>query len=332
MNWAIIGAGNISNTFSNNLIQVNGSKILSIASKDKDKLKRFSKKFNVQNENIYNNYDDIINSDFDVAYVGLINSLHNEIIKKLAFNNKNILVEKPAFLSLKDYDQTLNVIKKQNVFFMESMMYLHHPQINKIFEIIKNNEIGELYKFEYKLGFDIRKKFLGFFRQDINFLNRLSDPKLGGGAINDIGCYPISFSNKLANIFKNNKIKKIKKNNYIGKTGVDEKSSINIEYENNFMSDLLVSINEKQDCRAIISGSKGKIIVPNLITPSKHSHIILIKNNKQKIFFNTNDLYTYIVKDVQNYIKDGIKEPQSPGLNWTEMRNNIEILEKWKAF
>ena len=330
MKWAIIGAGYISNKFCQNILQIRESKILSVASKNEMKLKAFAKRFNVDKKNQYNNYSDLINSDFDIAYVGLINSMHKEIILKLANNKKNILVEKPAFLSLKEFDENIDFIKKQKILFMESMMYLHHPQIKKIFEIIKNNEIGDLYKFEYKLGFDIRKKFFKYFKKKINFINRLTDPNLGGGAINDIGCYPVSFSNKLANIFGLNNVKKITKNSRIGLTGVDENSNICIEYENGFTSDLLVSINKKQDCKAIIKGSKGKIVIPNLITPNNNYKIILDTNSIKELSFEADDLYTYIIKDTEDYIKNRINEPNRNGLNWLEMRKNIEILDQWK--
>ena len=199
--WAIFGAGNISNIFARNIKQVEDSKIIALASKNKEKSKDFCKANNLSSEICYSDYRELMKLNFDVAYVGLINSLHDEIINLLAKNKKNILSEKPAFLNTVDLNKNLEIIKKNNIFFMESMMYLHHPQYNKILEIINNNEIGIIYKLEYKLGFDVRKKFFGFKRK-IKFLSRLTDKKLGGGAINDIGCYPVSFSNKLANIKK----------------------------------------------------------------------------------------------------------------------------------
>jgi predicted dehydrogenase len=207
-------------------------------------------------------------------------------------------------------------------------MYLHHPQFNKILEIISNNEIGEIYKLEYKLGFDIRKKFLAF-KKKIKFLSRLTDPILGGGAINDIGCYPISFSNKLANFNKKNDIEKIHSKGTIGFTGVDEYSKISITYMNNsFSSDITVSINKKQDGLAIISGTKGKIVIPNLITPKKNYSLLV---NEKEYNFLGNDLYTYIIKDTQDYINNGVCEPNKKGLNWNEMKLNCELIDLWKS-
>ena len=326
--WAIFGAGNISNVFVKNIKQVENSKIIAIASKDKEKAKNFCKKNNISNEVCYANYSDLINLNFDVAYVGLINSLHSNIINLLAKNKKNILTEKPAFLNINDFNRNLEIIKKNKIFFMESMMYLHHPQFNKILEIINNNEIGKIYKLEYNLGFDIRKKILGFKRK-IKFSSRLTDKKLGGGAINDIGCYPISFSNKLANISKKNYIQKMESQGKIGLTGVDEFAKATITYQNNsFVSDISVSINKKQNGLAIITGTNGKLLVPNLITPN--NNYFLVVNGKEYNFFG-NDLYTYIIEDTQNYISEGICEANKKGLNWEEMKLNCEIIDLWKS-
>ena len=326
--WAIFGAGNISNTFARNIQQVENSKIIALASRDNEKIKNFCKINNISNKICYSNYSEIINLNFDVAYVGLINSLHEEVVNLLVKNKKNILIEKPAFLNINDFNKNLKIIKENKIFFMESMMYLHHPQFNKILEIINNNEIGEIYKLEYNLGFDIRKKILGF-RKKINFLSRLTDKKLGGGAINDIGCYPVSFSNKLANINKKNNFQKIKSQGKIGSTGVDEFAKATITYENNsFVSDITVSINKKQNGLAIITGTKGKLLVPNLISPNNNYSLLV--NEKEYNFFG-NDLYTYIIKDTQNYINSGIFEANKNGLNWNEMKLNCEMIDLWKS-
>lgn len=331
MRWAILGAGNIAKKFAENIMQVENSKIVSVASKSINKLKDFSKNYNIEKNNCYSNYQDILKSDFDIAYVGLINNLHEETISFLSKNKKNILSEKPAFLNIDSFKKNIELIKKQKIFFMESMMYLHHPQTKKVFEIIRNNEIGEIYKFEYNLGFDIRKKFLNIFKKKINFLSRLTDPQLGGGAINDIGCYPISFANKLANFYSESKVKELFCYGKIGLTNVDEFAKAKITYNNSFKAEVAVSINKKLDCLAIIYGTKGKLVVPNLITPQKSYSIIVKTKKENKYNFFGDDLYTYIIKDTQSYILNKVCEPNKNGLNWSEMQKNIEILDSWKA-
>ena len=109
----------------------------------------------------------------------------------------------------------------------------------------------------------------------------------------------------------------------IGKTGVDEHAEARVIYENKFESKLSVSINKKQDCLATIHGSKGKLIVPDLITPKKN-YSIIVKAKKENIYnFSGDDLYTYVIRDVQNYILNKVCEPNKNGLDWSEMYKNI---------
>ena len=164
MKWSIFGAGNISNTFCENLICLEDAEVFSISSKNEQKLKDFGDKFKINPKNRFNNYTDVLSLNFDIAYVGLVNSLHKNLVKNLILNNKNILVEKPSFLSLFDYE-TVSLLKSKKILFVESMMNLHHPQTSKIFKIIQEGKIGSLLKFKHNFGFDIRKKYFKFFKK-----------------------------------------------------------------------------------------------------------------------------------------------------------------------
>jgi predicted dehydrogenase len=330
MKWSILGAGNISNIFCENLLKQRNSKIFSISSLDKNKLKFFGDKFNISKDLRFNNYADVLDLNSDVVYIGLINSLHKKIIINLAKKKLNILVEKPSFLSVKDFDETAGIIQNEKILFVESMMNLHHPQTHEVFKLIKSGEIGKITGFDHKFGFDIRRKFLRLIKRNINFLNRLTDPRLGGGAINDIGCYGISFANKLALINGSQKIVKIKKNVKKGKTGVDENSEISISYENNFEVNLEVSIIRNLGCEAVITGTEGKIIIPNLVKPKENYKIIVKKKTHKELNFNAQNLFSYISNDVERYLNKGLKEADNYGLKLSEIRNNLSLLDKWK--
>ena len=119
MKWAIIGCGNISNKFGENLISIKNTEISCIASKNTNRLKIFGDKFGVENKNRFSDYKSILSSKFDVAYIGLINSLHKEVILNLVSNQKNIIVEKPSFLTIKDYSDCADLIKEKKILFVE---------------------------------------------------------------------------------------------------------------------------------------------------------------------------------------------------------------------
>lgn len=332
MKWSIIGCGNISNKFCDDLLNVKNAKISAIASKNPKKLKIFGDKYKIYEKNMFQEYEEILDTEFDIAYVGLINSLHKKIVKTLAIKGKNILVEKPCFLSLKEFNECEELIKKNKILFVESMMNLHHPQSNLIFDLIKSEEIGDILNFEHNFGFDMRQKQFLIFKKKIDFLNRLTDPSLGGGAINDLGCYGVAFSNKISNLLNKGSVSSLKKKNIIGPTGVDINSTVEINYSNNFKSTIKVCFNEKLGCSARILGSKGEIFIPNLVTPEKKYKVILKKSYIKEYKEDAKALYSYVASDVQRYLEKNIKEPDNHGLKLEEIKQNLKILDEWKFY
>ena len=77
LNWGIIGLGRIAEIFSEGFSEVNSARLLSVASKDKSKLEKFKKIYNLEERFLFKRYEDLINcKDIDIVYVALPNSLH----------------------------------------------------------------------------------------------------------------------------------------------------------------------------------------------------------------------------------------------------------------
>ena len=162
-------------------------------------------------------------------------------------------------------------------------------------------------------------------------MNRLTDPGLGGGAINDLGCYGVAFSNKIASFLGLSNNYKIKKNNIIGITGVDINSKIEISYDEEFKSYLHVALDQNLGNSAEIVGTKGSLYIPCLVTPSNNYKLILKTNCTKELEFSGDDLYTYIIRDVERYLNKNIKKPDNYGLNLEEIKDNLKMLDEWKS-
>ena len=109
-------------------------------------------------------------------------------------------------LNERDFSECIKAIKINNVFFMEGLMYLHHPQILKSIQIIKNGEIGKIKNIIASFGYKIGKKFLFSKLKKIDTKSRIFSPELGGGAIYDLGCYPLTAALLYFNLENNNQI------------------------------------------------------------------------------------------------------------------------------
>ena len=157
--WGIIGLGNIAFEFAKSFYNSDNADLIAAASTSNEKLIKFKQNFNIEKENLYNSYQKLLeNEDIDIVYIALPNSFHFEWILKAIEKNKNILVEKPAFVSLKEAEIIFNHKNLKNIFFGEGYMYRYHPQISEMIKIIKSGGIGKLISMELNFGIKFIKK------------------------------------------------------------------------------------------------------------------------------------------------------------------------------
>ena len=337
LNWGVIGLGNIAQKFLEGFSFVRNSNLLAIASKSQSKLSKFKKEFNINDEFVFNNYEDLINcKDVDIVYISLPNSFHYKWILECIHNKKKVLVEKPAFLNYFEAQSIRKIIKEKKIFFTEGFMYRYHPQINKIVNIIKNNEIGKPLSMKSSFGINIltKKKFIFFNKKKkINKESRLFNKNLGGGCILDLGCYPTSFSLLVASLidninFQNFKLLNIE--NEIGETGVDIDAKMEIIFNNTFISEVEASFKKNLGNISIIKGEKGEIII-NDTWQGKDGFRVVIGNKTYDINDNGNiNIFSYEIESVSKSILNGLSETSFPGMKIDETLTNMKVLDEWK--
>ncbi len=157
-----------------------------IGSRTTVKAKKFAKKFDCKK---YGNYEELLDdSEVDAVYISVPIGLHEKWSIRAARAGKHILCEKSSTNSYESAKRMVLESKKNNVRMMEGFMFRFHPSIQKVSDFINNKTIGKIFSFQSRYGFpSISKK-------DIRY-----QKKLGGGILNDAGCYPICASRILFN-------------------------------------------------------------------------------------------------------------------------------------
>jgi predicted dehydrogenase len=261
INWGIIGLGNIAQSFSDGFFNVDNSRLLAISSRDSEKIEKFKNRFDIHKDYVFNDYEKILDcKDVDIIYITLPNNFHYKWIIRAIDKNKKVLVEKPAVLNFSDAKKIQKKILEKNLFFTEGYMYRFYPQIKKIIEIIKKQEIGNLISMETSFGSNLltKKKFIFFNKKKkIDPSSRLLNKQLGGGCILDLGCYTTSFSLLIASLvkninYKNFKLKNVKKK--IGSTGVEIDAEGELIFEGGFISKIKASFEKNIGNKTVING------------------------------------------------------------------------------
>ena len=339
VNWGIIGLGSIAHQFASGFNHVVNAKLLAIASRNNYKINKFKNNFEITQNFCFSDYESLLeNNDIDIVYIALPTFLHYEWIVKSLNASKNVLVEKPATINSYEIEKIKKKYYKEKFIFTEAFMYLYHPQIKKLFELIKSGEIGELIFMESFFGKDIlnKKSIFGFKKKKkINPKNRIFNKDMGGGAILDLGCYPVSLSTFVASINKKVSFEKIEifnKNIDIGPTDVDIDSYVNFKFENGFISRIGASFCKNLGHKTQIFGKKGKLIIEDTWTANPPK-IILKKENKEEIIFDFDfreNIYSYEIESLSDLILNG-KKKDFFGLTIDDTLQNMKIIDNWKS-
>jgi predicted dehydrogenase len=240
--WGIIGLGNIANQFATDLQLLEDAEIVAVASRDIDKANAFAQKYN--GPKAYDSYDALFaDKNVDIIYIATPHNSHAELSIKALENGKHVLSEKPIALSYTDAIRMTEASRKHNKFFMEAFWTRFIPSVQDALTKVENGEIGAI-------------KYL---KADFNFIgnetpgSRLFDKQSGGGALFDVGVYPLFLSYIMCGIPNEILAKSI-----FHKNGIDLQTSIILQYEN-AQATLHTSIVSESDMKAVIAGTKGRI-------------------------------------------------------------------------
>ena len=332
IHWGIIGPGSIANNFADALLQTYSAELIAVASFNDERRKVFGDKYNIQNNLRFENYDSLLNCELvDAVYISTPHTFHADLSIRAAGKGKHILCEKPGAVNFKQGEKVIKAVQDAGVFYKEGFMYRCHPQIPALLELLKNKTIGDITKIISSFGFDMTKVIPE---------HRLFNKNLAGGAILDVGLYPISLSRMIAGVQSGKKFMnpiKLSAEAQIGETGVDEISSAIMEFDNGVIAEAYTAIMKNMDNNAVIEGSDGKIIVDNPWMPGRdggpyHSNIRIIKNGHEEIreFKGPEHLFFFEAElSSQSILKEKQQVPY-PGMTWEDTLGNLKVLDQWR--
>lgn len=245
--WGILGPGKIAADFVADFQFVSNGIVQAVASRSIDRAKAFAEKFNIPV--VKDDYQALVSQDdIDIIYVATPHNFHFEQTKLALKNGKAVLCEKPVTTTLEDFQILQKVAAENQVLLMEGMWTYFLPAIQKAKQWVLEDRIGAIKHVKSDFGF----------YAEVDPKSRLFDPKLAGGALFDIGIYPIA----LANYFLEVPPVNIKVRSRKASTGVDSDLMMSFEYPN-ALATLHASLECRLPNRTYVIGEKGYIEIPN---------------------------------------------------------------------
>ncbi|RMF81756.1 MAG: gfo/Idh/MocA family oxidoreductase [Chloroflexi bacterium] len=243
MRWGILGTGLIAGLFAEGLSAVDDADIAAVGSRTQQNADTFGDRWHVPNRHA--SYEALANDpDVDVIYIATPHPFHYENALLCLNAGKHVLIEKPFAMNARQAKEIIDLARSKNLFAMEAMWTRFVPAIVKVREWIAAGKIGDVCMVRASLSF----------RAPFDPTHRLFAPELGGGALLDVGIYPISFAYMLLGAPQ-----KVASTAYLGETGTDDYSSYLFTYDGGKIAQLWSGVHLSVPVEAQIFGTEGFI-------------------------------------------------------------------------
>ncbi|MBS1370876.1 MAG: Gfo/Idh/MocA family oxidoreductase [Lentisphaeria bacterium] len=255
LNWGIIGTGRIAGTFIRALQAGTGGRPLIVLGRDPERTRRFAAENKVP-ESTANLRVLLLDPRIDAVYVATPHTTHAELSIAALKAGKPVLCEKPMALDAESTESVLATSRECGKLFLEGYMYRWHPQTAKLIELLRAEAVGKVNLIESAFGFAAK----------YDPADRLFDPALGGGAIRDIGGYPLSMAMLVAGTVLGREPgtpDRLIAGGVTAPGNIDLTSCAIAVWGGRIAAQLCCSCGATLDAALRIHGSEGRIVVPN---------------------------------------------------------------------
>ena len=241
--WGILGCGRIARKFAADLKLVDDAELIAVGARALSTAEAFASDF--PSKHIHGSYEALVSDpEVDVIYVATPHALHHEHVMLCLKHKKAVLCEKAFAINYRQAKEMIDFANAQNTFIMEAFWTRLLPHYLKMKDMIAEGKIGSIKFINAEFGF----------KPTPPFPPRLYDPSLGGGALLDIGVYPIFLALDLLG-----KPDQIDAAMTPASTGVDEQCAIRFTYKGGAIAHLFCSLSSKLASGADIAGDQGRI-------------------------------------------------------------------------
>jgi predicted dehydrogenase len=313
--WGIIGTGGIATAFATDLVNVPDAEIVAVGSRSLETADAFADRFEIAHR--HSSYEALVeDSDVDAVYVSTPHPMHHAAALLAINAGKAVLVEKPFTVSAAEASELIEAARAKGTFLMEAMWTRFLPHIARVREILAEGGLGDVRSVEAEHG--------QWFEDDPEF--RLFSPALGGGALLDLGIYPISFASMVLGTPVT--ITAVSEPAF---TGVDAITSMIFGYDAGQQAILTTTLETATENAASINGTEARLEIdgtfyrPTTFRVVARDETIIEQYNE---FHQGHGLY-HQAAEVGRCLREGLTE--SPILPLAETLSIMETMDKIRA-
>ncbi|MGW7258916.1 Gfo/Idh/MocA family protein [Streptomyces sp. NPDC054834] len=245
--WGILATGGIAAAFTADLVDLPDAELVAVASRSGESARAFAERFGIPRA--YGDWEALAkDEDIDVVYVATPHSAHRAAAGLCLEAGRNVLCEKPFTLNLREAEELVELARGRGRFLMEAMWMYCNPLVRRLKALVDDGAIGEVRTVQADFG------LAGPFPP----AHRLRNPALGGGALLDLGVYPVSFAQLLLG-----EPSDVTARATLSPEGVDLQTAALLSFGGGALASVHCSIVGGTSVSASVTGSQGRIDIPH---------------------------------------------------------------------
>ncbi|AXG77551.1 Gfo/Idh/MocA family protein [Streptomyces paludis] len=244
--WGVLATGGIAERFAADVRELPDAEIVAVASRSDASAKAFADRFGIPRA--YGEWAALVaDEEVDIVYVATPHSAHRAAAGLALAAGKPVLCEKAFTLNAREAGELVSLARERGLFLMEAMWMYCNPVIRRLAELVRDGAVGEVRTVQADFGLQ------GPFAPD----HRLRDPALGGGAVLDLGVYPVSFAQLLLG-----EPDRVQADALLSPEGVDLNTGMLLGWDTGATALLTCSVTAGTAATATVTGTAGRIDVP----------------------------------------------------------------------
>lgn len=243
--WGILGTGTIARKFAEGLAELPDALLTAVGSREEHTANTFATQYDVPHAHA--SYEALAQDpEVDVVYVATPHVFHLENSLLCLEQGKAVLCEKPFTMNRGQAEMIFSLAAQKGLFVMEAMWTYFFPAMTMLRQLLQEGVIGEVRMLTADFGY----------RTAMNPHGRHLSPALGGGALLDVGIYPLALAQMVFGTPT-----QMTSLAHIGETNVDEQAAIILGYESGELALLHTAVRTETPQDAVIMGTNGRILI-----------------------------------------------------------------------
>ncbi|CAN7162925.1 Gfo/Idh/MocA family protein [Massilia sp. LjRoot122] len=245
--WGILGTGGIARAFALGLKHAPGAVLAAVGSRTLDSAQAFARELGAKGVDTaaYGSYEELAGADgVDIIYIATPHPMHAPNTLLALGGGKAVLCEKPFAMNRREAGEMVALARAKNLFLMEAMWTRFLPALAEVKRIMASGDIGTVTQVHADFGFSATT----------DSEHRINKRELGGGALLDLGIYPLSIACALLG-----KAESVHAEAIVGDSGVDTSTAFIMKHGGGTLSVCSCSIRARSASELIVSGTGGSI-------------------------------------------------------------------------